>query len=94
LKTGCPSVDPAALAKTAAQRTLILQGATDLQPSIVDAELLADATGVEPVILEGVNHVLKFAPEDRPANLATYRNPDLPVAEPVIDAIAGFVLPQ
>jgi len=88
------SVDPAALARTAAQRTLIIQGATDLQTSIVDAELLADATGVKPVILEGVNHVLKIAPEDRLANLATYRNPDLPVAAPVIDAIAGFVLPQ
>ena len=85
------SIDPAMLAKDAGQRTLVVQGSTDLQTSLVDAELLADATGVNPVILDGVNHVLKLAPLDRAENFATYSNPNLPVAKSAVDAIESFV---
>jgi hypothetical protein len=35
--------------------------------------------------------VLKAAPLDRAANLATYADPSLPVAPAVVEAIAGFV---
>ena len=35
--------------------------------------------------------VLKVAPVDRAANLATYMNPDLPLAPGIVDAIARFV---
>lgn len=85
------TADPAALAKAAAVPTLVIQGTTDLQTSLADADALADATGGKLAIIEGVNHVLKEAPSDPAANLATYATPDLPVAGPVIDAIAGFV---
>ena len=85
------AVDPAMLAKEAGQRTLVLQGSTDLQTSLVDAEMLAEAVSVRPVILEGVNHVLKLAPMDRAENFATYSKPDLPVAISVVDAIEQFV---
>jgi len=71
---------------------LVLQGATDLQVSVDDAEMLAHARpGVQLVLLPGVNHVLKVAPADRAANLATYVDPSLPLAPGVADAVAGFV---
>ena len=85
------AVDPATLAQEAGQRTLVLQGSTDLQTSQEDAALLAAAVGVEPVILDGVNHILKLAPADRAQNFATYNDPDMPVAVSVIDAIDEFV---
>lgn len=84
-------IDPAALAKKADKRTLIIQGANDLQVSIVDAKKLAEATNGQLVIIDGVNHILKDAPASRRENLATYTNPDLPVSERVTEAIRDFV---
>ncbi|MBI1359678.1 MAG: alpha/beta fold hydrolase [Alphaproteobacteria bacterium] len=83
--------DPVAVLEKAQVRTLILQGSTDLQTSVEDARLLDKAPRTRLVILEGVNHVLKEAPADRAANLATYANPDLPLAPGVAKAIARFV---
>lgn len=84
------TVDPAATAQRAGQKTLVIQGETDVQTSVEDARLLAEATGTEAVILPGVNHVLKVA---TPAETRTsYANPDLPIAEGVVEAIASFVL--
>ena len=85
------SVDPAELARIASKPTLIVQGERDLQVSQEDAERLAEFTGGELVLLPRVNHVLKEAPRNRSANLATYQDPDLPVAEGVIAAIDQFV---
>ena len=42
--------------------------------------------------IESVDHVLKaVASDDRAANLATYGDPDLPLADGVAGPIAGFV---
>jgi hypothetical protein len=38
-----------------------------------------------------MNHVLKEAPADRAANLATYTNPDLPLAPRLADKIEDFI---
>lgn len=84
-------IDPSALAEKADKRTLIIQGSTDLQTSVLDAEKLAEATNGQLVIIEGVNHILKEAPANRRKNLATYTNPDLPVSERVTEAIRDFV---
>ena len=44
------------------------------------------------MIVERVNHVLKQVPDDtRAANLATYADPDLPLAPGVVDAIVEVV---
>ena len=43
------------------------------------------------MLLEGVNHVLKAAPADRAAYLATYADPTLPLAPGVAGAVIGFV---
>ena len=85
------AADPVEVLRKANKRTLILQGTTDLQTSIEDAKLLSAAPHSRLVILDGVNHVLKEAPADRAANLATYANPDLPIPDSVTRAIVNFV---
>jgi pimeloyl-ACP methyl ester carboxylesterase len=85
------TADPVEVLRKAHKRALILQGTTDLQTSATDARLLSAAPGAKLMMLEGVNHVLKQAPPDRAANLATYANPDLPIAESVTRAIVKFV---
>ncbi len=84
-------VDPAQLAKDAAKPTLILHGTHDLQTSVMDAELLAQASGGQLVLIDGMNHVLKQSPKDRMRNFATYRKPELPIPRDVIEAIREFV---
>nr|WP_295660871.1 alpha/beta hydrolase [Polymorphobacter sp.] len=71
---------------------LIVQGSTDLQIGEGDARALAAAKpDAKLVIIPGMNHVLKTAPADRAANVATYHDPNLPLAPGLVDAIAGFV---
>jgi hypothetical protein len=55
--------------------------------------LAAAQPGAKLAIIPGVNHVLKAAPTDRAANIASYRDPALPIAPAVVDAVAGFVKP-
>lgn len=86
------SYDPAKLVAAYAGPVLVLQGSTDLQVSALDAHRLAAARpGVRLVEIEGMNHVLKSAPADRAANIATYADPNLPLAPGVADAIADFI---
>jgi pimeloyl-ACP methyl ester carboxylesterase len=85
--------DPAALLARFKGPVLVLQGRRDIQVAQADAERLAAARpGVKLVMLDEVNHVLKrVATQDRPANIATYADPDLPIAPEAVEAIAGFV---
>ena len=83
--------DPSELAKTADVPTLVLHGETDIQTSVEDAKKLAEATGGKLVILPGVNHILKDAPKGRVKNIKTYKQPELPLSDGVVDAIAAFV---
>jgi pimeloyl-ACP methyl ester carboxylesterase len=85
-------LDPVALAAAQSLPTLVLQGTTDIQTSMTDAQALAAARpDIELVLMEGVNHLLKAAPAQRAANIATYSNPDLPLADGVVDQVAGFI---
>lgn len=88
------SHDPAEMIAGLDLPILILQGETDLQTSTDDARRLAGANPrAELRLLADVNHVLKTAAAgDAAANLATYATPDLPLAEGVVEALAGFVL--
>ncbi len=88
------SYDPSELLRACQGPVLVMQGTTDLQVTMQDAELLAAARPVEFARLEGVNHVLKQAPADRAANLATYNNPNLPLAPGMAERIASFVVEQ
>ena len=58
-----------------------------------DAEALkAGQPRAELAIWDGVNHVLKVAPAERAANIATYMDPALSLAPGVVEAVADFVL--
>lgn len=85
--------DPAAIARDLRLPILVLHGQSDLQVTEVDARRLASANARARLVqLPGVNHVLKVAPaDDRAANIATYFNPDLPLAPGVAEAVAGFL---
>jgi pimeloyl-ACP methyl ester carboxylesterase len=85
------SLDPAKALAGVKAPVLILQGDNDVQVSVQDARLLAAARpDARLVILPGVNHVLKTAPSDRAGNVATYADPNLPLAAGVMPAILAF----
>jgi hypothetical protein len=42
-------------------------------------------------LIVGMNHILKTAPVERQANLATYNDPGLPLAPALVQAIVSFV---
>jgi pimeloyl-ACP methyl ester carboxylesterase len=85
---------PEKLAASLTVPLLIVQGETDLQTSAADARLLAAAQPKATMtLIPGVNHVLKAAPLDRAANIATYRDPALPIAPAVVESVVAFVKP-
>lgn len=87
------AIDPARLAADNKKPVLIVQGARDLQVGVADAERLKQAApGSTLVFVPDANHVFKVVkPADRSANLATYGDPDRPLAPGVVDAIASFI---
>jgi uncharacterized protein len=71
---------------------LIVQGTTDIQVSVKDADELASANlNSEKIIIDGMNHILKESDLDRQKNIATYSNPELPLKDGLIDAISKFI---
>lgn len=71
---------------------LIVQGATDLQVSVVDAQTLAAAAPrAQLLIVPGMNHVLKMVSGDLAQQMPSYGNPELPLAPALIDAVTAFV---
>lgn len=87
------SYDPAVLAERLRVPFLILQGDKDIQVSIADAKILAKSQPrASLVILHNTNHVLKEVDSvDRGANLATYSDPDRPLAPGLVDQIVSFI---
>jgi fermentation-respiration switch protein FrsA (DUF1100 family) len=84
--------DPQAELKKLKIPVLIVQGTTDIQVSVQDAKLLSAAKPeAKLLLLEGMNHILRTAPADRDANLATYNNAALPLAEGFVKGITAFV---
>ncbi|GAB5504745.1 alpha/beta hydrolase [Pyruvatibacter sp.] len=86
-------LEPAELIAAHDLPVLILNGRADLQTPAADAETLAAARpDAKLVLLDGVNHVLKQVPHgSRAENIASYSDPDLPLAPGVAEAIADFV---
>jgi len=57
---------------------LIINGTTDIQVGVDNAEKLHEVSAKsELVIIEGMSHVFKEAPADREKNIETYSNPEL-----------------
>ena len=90
------SYDPTKLIAAYSGPVLILQGSRDIQVGVADAELLARAKPeVKLAIIPDANHVLKqVTSDDHSTNLATYANPNLPLAAGIVDTLAEFVKSQ
>jgi alpha-beta hydrolase superfamily lysophospholipase len=86
--------NPARLATAVTKPMLIVQGEADLQVTVEDAQKLkAGQPKATLVLLPGVSHVLKVVEGDsRGANLATYADPNLPIAPGVVSAVADFII--
>jgi pimeloyl-ACP methyl ester carboxylesterase len=83
---------PAELVARLPQPVLVLQGDNDLQVSPDDARLLAAAQPRATLrIMENMNHILKIAPRDPAENIATYRQPRLPLAPALARELAAFI---
>ncbi len=85
------NIDPVEVLRAADKEALVIQGDRDMQVSVADARLLDAVRNTDLRIIEGMNHVLKSAPEDRSGNLATYGEPDLPLADDLVRRIRRFV---
>ncbi|HUJ13536.1 MAG TPA: alpha/beta fold hydrolase [Thermoanaerobaculia bacterium] len=84
--------DPAAELAKVRVPVLIIQGTTDIQVSVDDARALAAAQPHARLdIIDGMNHVLKTASGDASKQMASYGDPNLPLASGLVDVIAQFV---
>jgi len=71
---------------------LIIQGTTDIQVRVEDAEKLSESnTSAKKVLIEGMNHVLKTSEMDRTKNIQTYSNSKLPLNEALIPELINFI---
>lgn len=71
---------------------LIVQGTTDIQVGVDQAEALELAKpDARLSIIPGMNHVLKIVPADSQRQLASYGDPALPLAPQLAPAIVGFL---
>jgi len=73
---------------------LILQGNTDIQVSVEDAEILSTSSSfAEKRIIKNMNHVLKDCDTaEKLVNIETYNNPALPLNNEFIKEIIEFIL--
>ena len=84
--------DPAKTIRLLTCPVMIVQGTTDIQVSMTDAEALhAASPAATYFIAEGMNHVLRDAPADRAENVKVYFQPEKPLSAGLVPAIAGFV---
>lgn len=71
---------------------LIVQGDNDVQVPVKNAKMLKSAyPKAEVKYIEGMNHILKIAPTSRTRNLRTYKDPDLSVAQNLVETISSFI---
>lgn len=71
---------------------MIIGGTHDLQVTAEQARKLhAAAPDADLVLIPGMNHILKDAPEDREKNLETYTEPRLPLDSLLVPTIVKFI---
>ena len=84
--------DPCVEIKKLTIPILILQGTTDIQVEVKEAEMLKACKPTAMLkIITGMNHILKEAPSDRNKNIATYTNETLPIMPGLVDLISEFI---
>jgi pimeloyl-ACP methyl ester carboxylesterase len=84
---------PAAI-RAVRQPVLIVQGATDLQATVADAERMhAARPDARLVLIPATNHVLKHVADTTVAGqMATYQDPGVPIVTEAVAAIADWIL--
>ncbi len=71
---------------------LIIQGTTDIQITVDDAKMLANSNkNSNLVIIENMNHVLRYFEGDLNQNISTYSNPTLPLHKELMATIINFI---
>jgi len=70
---------------------LVIQGTTDIQVDVEDAILLAEAKGINPVLIDNMNHIFRQAPADRNQNIQTYYESDTPVMSALVIELVRFI---
>ncbi len=86
------SYDPVETMSTIKEPVLIIHGDRDIQISHEEAQKLHEALpGSRLEIINGMNHVLKPAPEDMLGNIATYSDPKLPLHDQFKEKIIEFI---
>jgi len=89
----CFKYDPAIEITKVKCPILIIQGTTDIQIPVNEAEILASAnSNSQLVIIEGMNHILKEAEAHRLLNLQTYGDPNLELKQGLIESITKFIV--
>jgi pimeloyl-ACP methyl ester carboxylesterase len=84
--------DPAREISKTKVPVMIIQGLRDLQVTKEDAEKLKTAAPKAQVAyMDSMNHVLKTAPTEKQANLATYTLPQLQLYPDLVPAIVAFI---
>ena len=71
---------------------LIVQGSNDIQVQVDDAKRLKAAKpDAQLALIEGMNHVLRIVPNDVKRQLASYKDPNLPLAAELGSRILEFI---
>lgn len=84
--------DPAQEIARLTTPVLVVQGTSDLQIQLEEAERLSRAAHKGQLLLiEGMNHVLKEVSADQVEQLNSYGDPALPVAPKLVRAISNFL---
>ena len=71
---------------------LLVYGTTDIQVPVSDSILMKaarPASGL--VVIEDMNHVMKFVESDMQKQVASYSDPDLPIADLLVEQIVLFL---
>ena len=71
---------------------LIIQGRNDIQVNLADAQALKAAKpDAQLVLVDGMNHVLRIVPNDLKAQVASYNDRNLPLADALGNALVKFI---
>jgi fermentation-respiration switch protein FrsA (DUF1100 family) len=84
--------DPAAAFARLKMPALVVQGRHDIQVGVEDAQALKAAKAdAQLALIDGMNHVLRIVPMDKKAQVASYRNPNLPLADALGRVLVTFI---
>jgi hypothetical protein len=71
---------------------LIVQGSNDMQVGVGDAQALKAAKpDAELAVIDGMNHVMRIVPADVKRQLASYKDPQLPLAAELGSKLIAFI---